>query len=122
MKIRINSTGFIHFDCKTTMHGGSAVNQFTGDPLTEVYYGDLHVTVTLYDLAISIEMNSVSGEWKNPVWAREQAMAMILKNLSMDNLIKIMAEMRILGRKEGEEIARSGIRAALGINNHDNDY
>lgn len=114
MKIQIDSTGVVNFNCRTNTKGGSSANQFTGDSLTEVYYGYC-VSVRMFDLGISIEMDPYPGQWKDPIFAREQAIAALIKNISVDDLSKIICEMRILGQREGKELARSDMRSALGI-------
>ena len=56
--------------------GGSAVNQYVKTPRnTEVYFGNLHARVTMFDVGICVVMDPRPGEWHDGTWARGAAIA-----------------------------------------------
>ncbi len=108
---------FLDVDVQSRKDGASAAVIAVSDD-TEVFFGPLHAQVFLRDLKIRVTMNPDEGEWYNPTWARERAVAVIgapqVFPLVLIALVRLHGE---LGRRAGREDLQRELRALLGVTN-----
>ena len=96
--------------------GGSAVNQYVKTPRnTEVYFGNLHARVTMFDVGICVVMDPRPGEWHDGTWARGAAIAALTSAMSENVLARLLSYSFEKGRRTRVVEAKSEIRKALGV-------
>lgn len=111
--VEVDHSGMIRFDVNTTSGNGSSMNQFTGDPNTEVYHGAWSTHVKMKDLRIEVILDSYKGNWKDGKWAREQAWKAVKENLTQEMWMKVVLGLLEFGEVRGRKALQKDIRGML---------
>lgn len=104
--------------------GGSSMLLTKKDGI-EVWTGNLETKVVLTGLCLCIIMPPEKGNWhrwKNPDWARNEAINRLNSEVTGLDLFIVFQGARKIGRKEGEAKAKSDIRKALGVGGEEYGY
>lgn len=95
--------------------GGSACRVPTSDARTEVFSGNLHISVAFLDLGIEVVLDPTPGQWHDNQWARDTAWKAVCANIRPDDLGQIILCARQAGAKDGDERTKQHLREFLGL-------
>jgi len=89
-------------------------NQFVkAPPQTEVYFGNLHVHVSMLDLGLAVAFDPYEGNWKDGHWAREQAFEALKNNMTQELWLSLFQTIIEAGKKAGRNEVRKGLKDLL---------